>query len=445
MDTARVAFTQEGEAVARAQASLQQFGVSGQNARDAQQRLRQEVTAVRDAVQDLAPAHQQAATGAANAGASMTRTHRQIGEGVESISQQLARLQSFYVALQGIQGFKAMALDLAATADQVNNLQGRIKLVTGENENFAKSWQGVTEVALRTHSALEETGVLFTRLTQAGKDAGLNTAAATKQSLALTETINQAIQLSGASAQASSAAITQLVQGLQGGALRGDEFNSVMEQSPRLARALADGLGVTTGELRKMAEAGLTRHGHQGTAGPESDRRHGVLEAPAHGRPGTAGSLDAVDAVRRRDRQGHGRERGGCDGHQRGVEQPAHHRGPADRCGAGDGSVHRAAPGAALPGHRDSGAGSCIRRGGQQRANGGSGHCRRTAAAGVGRFAAILATLRTFTLVGIVANFRDIGTWIGRALPSWRATRTARKELARAEKLQGGHCQGGGG
>ncbi|ATG92631.1 tape measure protein [Paracidovorax citrulli] len=107
------------------------------------------------------------------------------------------------------------------------------------------------------HSALEETGVLFTRLTQAGKDAGLNTAAATKQSLALTETINQAIQLSGASAQASSAAITQLVQGLQGGALRGDEFNSVMEQSPRLARALADGLGVTTGELRKMAEAGL--------------------------------------------------------------------------------------------------------------------------------------------------------------------------------------------
>jgi phage-related minor tail protein len=38
--------------------------------------------------------------------------------------------------------------------------------------------------------------------------------------------------------------------------LRGDEFNSVMEQAPRLAKALADGLGVTTGELRKMAEAG---------------------------------------------------------------------------------------------------------------------------------------------------------------------------------------------
>ncbi|NZA00871.1 tape measure protein [Ottowia beijingensis] len=38
--------------------------------------------------------------------------------------------------------------------------------------------------------------------------------------------------------------------------LRGDEFNSVMEQAPRLARALADGLKVTTGELRAMSQAG---------------------------------------------------------------------------------------------------------------------------------------------------------------------------------------------
>ena len=38
--------------------------------------------------------------------------------------------------------------------------------------------------------------------------------------------------------------------------MRGEEFNSVMEQSPRLAKAMADGLGVTTGELRKMAGEG---------------------------------------------------------------------------------------------------------------------------------------------------------------------------------------------
>lgn len=52
------------------------------------------------------------------------------------------------------------------------------------------------------------------------------------------------------------AAITQLAQGLSAGALRGDEFNSVVEQSPRLAQAMADGLGVNIGKLRQMAGEG---------------------------------------------------------------------------------------------------------------------------------------------------------------------------------------------
>jgi methyl-accepting chemotaxis protein len=38
--------------------------------------------------------------------------------------------------------------------------------------------------------------------------------------------------------------------------LRGDEFNSMMENGGRLAKALADGLGVPIGALRSMAEAG---------------------------------------------------------------------------------------------------------------------------------------------------------------------------------------------
>ncbi|MGP5541572.1 tape measure protein [Psychrobacter celer] len=43
---------------------------------------------------------------------------------------------------------------------------------------------------------------------------------------------------------------------LQSGVVRGEEFNSIMEQSPRLAQAMADGLGVSRGELRAMAADG---------------------------------------------------------------------------------------------------------------------------------------------------------------------------------------------
>ena len=119
----------------------------------------------------------------------------------------------------------------------------------------------------------------------------------TAEALRLTETVNQAVRLSGASAQASEAALTQLIQGLQGGVLRGDEFNSVMEQAPRLAKALADGLGVTTGALRTMAEAGQLSsetviralQGQARAVGPE---------ARARGR-GQAAAREHVDHLQR--------------------------------------------------------------------------------------------------------------------------------------------------
>ena len=138
----------------------------------------------------------------------------------------------------------------------MNNLQARVKLATGQGELFEQAWGKVVKTAQETNSALSATGDLFARVATVGKEAGLNGQAAIEQSMAITRAVNQAAQLSGASAEASKAAITQLIQGLQSGVLRGDEFNSVMEQAPRLAKALADGLGVTTGELRKMAEAG---------------------------------------------------------------------------------------------------------------------------------------------------------------------------------------------
>lgn len=214
---------------------------------------------IKDVANDMAsiaPAAGKAQGAAVGALDSMHKRGVKASEAAKSISDQLALVQRAYVALQATQGMQAIASDLAQTADAYNNLAARIQLVTGEGAAFTTSFEAVSAIAQRTSSNLESTGNLFAKLGEAGKSAGLDTQAAIAQSLALTETVNQAVQLSGASAAASDAAITQLIQGLQGGALRGDEFNSVMEQAPRLAKALADGLGVTTGELRKMAEAG---------------------------------------------------------------------------------------------------------------------------------------------------------------------------------------------
>ncbi|MCJ9363317.1 tape measure protein, partial [Acinetobacter baumannii] len=72
----------------------------------------------------------------------------------------------------------------------------------------------------------------------------------------LTETVSKAVAISGASAAAADAALVQFGQALASGTLRGEELNSVMEQTPALAKAIAQGMGITVGELRTVAAEG---------------------------------------------------------------------------------------------------------------------------------------------------------------------------------------------
>lgn len=158
-------------------------------------------------------------------------------------------------ALVGAMGGIGIGLglrELAQAADSYTNLSVRIQIATREGGDFSSAMAGVHQVALATNSSLQATGDLFTRLNTVGKEMGMTQ----QQALDLTKTVTQAIQIGGGSAQASEAAVQQFIQAMQGGVLRGEEFNSIMENGYGLAEALAKGLGVTTGELRKMAENG---------------------------------------------------------------------------------------------------------------------------------------------------------------------------------------------
>lgn len=137
-------------------------------------------------------------------------------------------------------------------ADQYKNLESSLRLAIGANGDLQATVQGVGDVAKATYANLDATAALFGRLAASGKELNITNT----EALGITKTINQSIQIGGASAQASEASVRQLVQALQSGTLRGDEFNSIMEQAPRLAKALADGLGVPVGALRGLAEQG---------------------------------------------------------------------------------------------------------------------------------------------------------------------------------------------
>ena len=191
--------------------------------------------------------------------------HREVGKANNSLKNTDSAAQT---AQKGLNGAKyavntlasAMAAlgvglgirELAQTADTYTNLSARINIATKDGGDFKSAMAGVHQVALMTNSSLSATGDLFTRLNAVGKDLGMTQ----QNSLDLTKTINQAIQISGVSAQASEAFTQQFIQSMQQGTLRGEEYNSMMESGYGVAEALAKGLGVTTGELKNMADNG---------------------------------------------------------------------------------------------------------------------------------------------------------------------------------------------
>lgn len=243
-------------ALAQTREAMQALGVSTTNLAQHERNLKDAVEQVRQSVAAMAPAYQQAAAASSQSTQVQAQNQRSLREGMTSISTQLQRVQQIASVALGGSYAGGLIKDVADTADAFKNLEARIKLATGEGPLFQEAFRGVAEISLRTNSALDETGTLFTKLAKAGQEAGKSAEVAQREALALTETINQTVQLSGGSADSAKAAIVQLIQGLQSGVLRGEEFNSVMEQAPRLAQAMANGLGVTTGELRKLANQG---------------------------------------------------------------------------------------------------------------------------------------------------------------------------------------------
>ena len=194
------------------------------------------------------------AKGLDNLAASADNATGKIGKtraGVESISKQLARLETLGgIGLFGT-AFAGGVRGLAQTADEFSSYEARVRLVSKSNQAAESTFKALMQTANDTGQLFGATAELYTRVYRA-----MGSAANSGDLLQFTKTINQGMVISGASAQEASSAIIQLAQGMASGALRGQEFNSVAEQAPVILEMLQKHLGKTRGELRKMAEEG---------------------------------------------------------------------------------------------------------------------------------------------------------------------------------------------
>jgi tape measure domain-containing protein len=144
------------------------------------------------------------------------------------------------------------ATELVSLADSYSELSARIKLAVTSQHEWRAAHKETLVIAQDTRSPLDAIGILYTRTSKAVKELTGNY----RDSFSFTRLAAESYKISGASASETAQSLRQLAQSLASGVLRGDEFNSVMENAPRLSRALSDALHVTTGALREMAEKG---------------------------------------------------------------------------------------------------------------------------------------------------------------------------------------------
>ena len=174
---------------------------------------------------------------------------KEVSDFEKSGKQSFANMGTAFKAMVGA----AAIQQFVSLGDQFLVMSNQMKAVTSSTAEYENAMRLVNEVASKTRSDLGATASLFADLTVASEELGL------KQSeiASITETFSKGLKISGADAGAAAGAITQFGQALAAGTLRGDEFNSINETNKEFMGQLSKALGVSRGELRKLAEQGL--------------------------------------------------------------------------------------------------------------------------------------------------------------------------------------------
>lgn len=137
-------------------------------------------------------------------------------------------------------------------ADEWTNLSNRLRIVTRDQIDFAIAQNDVLRIARDTRQPLDATAELYQRIANNASHLGLSI----KQVGPLVTTISKAVALSGVSADTARMGLVQLGQAFAAGQLRGQDLNSVLEELPGVADAIARGMGKSSAQLKSMAEEG---------------------------------------------------------------------------------------------------------------------------------------------------------------------------------------------
>ncbi|HHF4058578.1 TPA: tape measure protein [Haemophilus influenzae] len=173
---------------------------------------------------------------------------KEVGNNLKDAKNQMLSLRNL------VGGYFAMVAGGSAIkiADEWAAVDSRVKLATKSAEEHKYALSQIFDLSQRSGQDYLASADLFSKVNRSAGDLGLSL----DDTLNLTEIIGQTMTIGGGDQGAQQAALMQLGQALGSGALRGDELNSIIEQAPRLANAIADSFGVPIGQLKDLGKEG---------------------------------------------------------------------------------------------------------------------------------------------------------------------------------------------
>lgn len=155
------------------------------------------------------------------------------------------------IGFLGKETFQAAAA-LAKYGDEQALMEARLKNALGSTYAARDAMNQLYKSTQETGTGFAAAADSFLRLARNSEALG-----ATRSEIqVLSETIQKLGLISGASRGEIASGMIQLSQALASGRLNGDELRSIMENMPALAKAIADGMGKSVGEMRALGAAG---------------------------------------------------------------------------------------------------------------------------------------------------------------------------------------------
>lgn len=162
--------------------------------------------------------------------------------------------KAIVIANQGLQllqqGYQSLN-NVMTKVDDRTSTDARLSLMRDELNTQDQLEAKIMAVSNASRSHYDTTADLVSKVGRQDYFKGNNDMA-----IRFADIINKGFVVSGASAEEMNSSIRQLTQGIASNTLRGEEFNSVMENAPLLAEMIAEQLDADKGKLREMAAEG---------------------------------------------------------------------------------------------------------------------------------------------------------------------------------------------